>query len=38
VVNAYFAQAARADDRLRYETNHDNNNAQDLPPASRLAA
>jgi tRNA-dihydrouridine synthase B len=38
VVNEYFAQAARADSRLRYETGHENNNAQDLPPASRLAA
>ncbi|QLQ04521.1 MAG: tRNA dihydrouridine synthase DusB [Thiobacillus sp.] len=38
VVNEYFAQAARADDRLRYETGHDNNNAEDMPAASRLAA
>jgi tRNA-dihydrouridine synthase B len=38
VVNDYFAQAARADSRLRYETNHDNNSAQNMPPASRLAA
>jgi tRNA-dihydrouridine synthase B len=38
VVNEYFAQAARADNRLRYETGHDNNNAQDMLPASRLAA
>ena len=38
VVNEYFAQAARADNRLRYETSHDNNNAQNMPPASRLAA
>jgi len=38
VVNAYFAQAARADNRLRYETGHDNNNVEDMPPASRLAA
>jgi len=37
-VNEYFAQAARADDRLRYETGHDNNNAEDMPAASRLAA
>jgi tRNA-dihydrouridine synthase B len=35
VVNDYFAQAARADSRLRYETS---NTAHDLPPASRLAA
>ena len=38
VVNEYFAQAARADDRLRYETGHDNNKVEDMPPASRLAA
>ena len=38
VVNEYFAQAARADSRLRYAISHDNNNAQDMPPASRLAA
>jgi tRNA-dihydrouridine synthase B len=38
VVNEYFAQAARADSRLRYETNTENNNTQDMPPASRLAA
>jgi tRNA-dihydrouridine synthase B len=38
VVDEYFAQAARADSRLRYENSHDNNNAQDMPPASRLAA
>jgi len=38
VVNEYFAQAARADSRLRYESSHDNNNAQNMPPASRLAA
>src|SRR5512141_99667 len=38
VVNEYFAQAARADNRLRYETSHDNNNAEDMPAASRLAA
>ena len=37
-VNEYFAQAARADNRLRYETSHDNNNAEDMPAASRLAA
>jgi len=37
-VNEYFAQAARADSRLRYETSHENNNTQDMPPASRLAA
>jgi len=36
VVNDYFAQAARADSRLRYE--HQNNNAEDMQPASRLAA
>ncbi len=36
VVNEYFAQAARADSRLRYE--HHNNNAEDMPHASRLAA
>ncbi len=37
VVNEYFAQAARADSRLRYE--HQNNNAEEeVPPASRLAA
>ncbi len=36
VVNDYFAQAARADSRLRYET--DATDTQDLPPASRLAA
>ena len=34
VVNEYFALAARADNRLRYE----NNNTQDLSVASRLAA
>jgi tRNA-dihydrouridine synthase B len=39
VVNEYFAQAARADSRLRYDTSHENNNAEeDMPPASRLAA
>jgi tRNA-dihydrouridine synthase B len=38
VVNDYFSQAARADTRLRYETGHDNNNEQDMTPASRLAA
>ncbi len=38
VVNEYFAQAAHADDRLRYENSQDKNSAQDLPPASRLAA
>jgi tRNA-dihydrouridine synthase B len=38
VVNEYFAQAARADIRLRYAIGHDNNNAQDMLPASRLAA
>ena len=38
VVNEYFAQAARADARLRYETIQHNNNAEDMPPASRLAA
>jgi len=38
VVNEYFAQAARADSRLRYETGHENKNAQDMPQASRLAA
>jgi tRNA-dihydrouridine synthase B len=38
VVNEYFAQAARADSRLRYAIGHDNNNAQDMLPASRLAA
>ena len=38
VVNDYFAQAARADTRLRYETEHHNNNAEDMPLASRLAA
>ncbi len=38
VVTDYFAQAARADTRLRYETSQDNNNADDLLPASRLAA
>ena len=42
VVNEYFAQAARAGSRLRYE--HQNNNAEDMPhphsgaSASRLAA
>ncbi|MEW6120066.1 MAG: tRNA dihydrouridine synthase DusB [Pseudomonadota bacterium] len=35
VVNDYFAQAARADSRLRYE---DPEHTQDLPPAARLAA
>jgi tRNA-dihydrouridine synthase B len=34
VVNAFFSQAARADSRLRYETQH----TQDLPSATRLAA
>jgi tRNA-dihydrouridine synthase B len=38
VVNEYFARAARADSRLRYETSHENDSAQDMPPASRLAA
>ena len=38
VVNEYFAQAARADNRLRYESKQDNNNTQDLPAPSRLAA
>jgi tRNA-dihydrouridine synthase B len=37
-VNEYFAQAARADSRLRYEISQDNNSTQDMPPASRLAA
>ena len=36
-VNEYFAQAARANSRLRYEID-ENNCAQDMPPASRLAA
>jgi len=36
VVNDYFAQAARAGSRLCYE--HQNNNAEEMPPASRLAA
>jgi tRNA-dihydrouridine synthase B len=34
VVNAFFSQAARADSRLRYDTQH----TQDLPSATRLAA
>ncbi len=40
VVNEYFAQAARADSRLRYEASYDNdtNTAKNMPPASRLAA
>ena len=38
VVNEYFAQAARADSRLRYESIHENNSAQAVRPASRLAA
>ena len=42
VVNAYFAQAARADSRLRYETVHDNNEAMPRPrsgtSAEQLAA
>jgi tRNA-dihydrouridine synthase B len=42
MVNEYFAQAARADSRLRYETrcesSQNNHATQDLPPASRLAA
>ena len=38
VVNEYFAQAARADNRLRYETGYDNNKVDDMRPASRLAA
>ena len=38
VVNDYFAQAARAGNRLRYEACQENNNADDLLPASRLAA
>ena len=42
VVNEYFAQAARADSRLRYETRCDssqeNQITHDLPQASRLAA
>jgi tRNA-dihydrouridine synthase B len=38
VVNDYFAQAARADSRLRYETSNNNNGGQDAPAESRLAA
>ncbi|OYY60691.1 MAG: tRNA dihydrouridine synthase DusB, partial [Hydrogenophilales bacterium 28-61-11] len=50
MVNDYFALAARADSRLRYETasdtpseyrsasSHKNHTTQDLPPASQLAA
>jgi tRNA-dihydrouridine synthase B len=42
VVNDYFAQAARADSRLRYDTcrdgSLDNEIKQDLPQATRLAA
>jgi tRNA-dihydrouridine synthase B len=38
VVDEYFAQAARADSRLRYESGDENNNTQDVPPATRLAA
>ncbi|MEW6590187.1 MAG: tRNA dihydrouridine synthase DusB [Pseudomonadota bacterium] len=42
VVNAYFAQAARADSRLRYENEYDNNEAMPRPhsgaSADRLAA
>jgi tRNA-dihydrouridine synthase B len=38
VVNEYFAQAARANNRLRYEISQENNCAQDMPPASLLAA
>jgi tRNA-dihydrouridine synthase B len=38
VVNDYFAQAARAGSRLCYEAGEDNNNAQAMQPASRLAA
>ncbi|HUX29255.1 MAG TPA: tRNA dihydrouridine synthase DusB [Thiobacillus sp.] len=38
VVNEYFTQATRADSRLCYAIGHDNNNAQDMLPASRLAA
>jgi len=38
VVNEYFAQAARADSRLRYETSTEKNSTQEMPPASRLAA
>ncbi|MHB1093488.1 tRNA dihydrouridine synthase DusB [Thiobacillus sp.] len=37
-VNEYFSQAARADSRLRYESSHDNNNAKNMLPVSRLAA
>ncbi|ODU44734.1 MAG: tRNA dihydrouridine synthase DusB [Thiobacillus sp. SCN 63-374] len=36
MVNEYFAQAARADSRLRYE--QQNNNADDMPAVTRLAA
>jgi len=38
VVNEYFAQAARANNRLSYEISHENNCALDMPPASRRAA
>ena len=39
VVNEYFAQAARADSRLRYENSYENNSAEvGMPSASRLAA
>ena len=38
VVNEYFAQAARSNNRLSYENSHENNCAQEMPPASRLAA
>jgi tRNA-dihydrouridine synthase B len=38
MVNDYFAQAARADDRLRYENVPPNDNAEDMSPADRLAA
>ena len=38
VVNEYFAQAARANNRLSYEISHDNNCVQEMLSASRLAA
>ena len=38
VVTDYFAQAARAGSRLRYEAGRENNSADVLLPASRLAA
>jgi tRNA-dihydrouridine synthase B len=38
IVSEYFAQAERADRRLRYEIRHLHSQAEERPQASRLAA